>query len=239
MKTLLYILLFNVSALCFSQDPQLFENDWYLQKVIIDGMDYFPPSNSEIGTVNLEFVAHPNYYSMATYACSIISADVNDIDNEVIDISVFYIINDNCTLPETLTFEDLYFNSFYNWTVADQTFGYVIESGTGNTEMLTLTNQQGDTAIYGNYLLALENFKPPYFSIHPNPATNRLFVSSSTPSVTLKIKTYSIAGKLLSTQNVTKAKQASVDVSSLFSGIYFLQFEDEAGNTSIKKFVKQ
>ena len=77
------------------------------------------------------------------------------------------------------------------------------------------------------------------FSIHPNPVINRLFVSATTPSATLKIKTYTLTGKLISIQNAAMAKQASIDVSRLSSGIYFLQLEDEVGNTSIKKFVKK
>jgi len=239
MKALIYILLFNISAISFAQDPQLFENTWYLQKVVIDGVDYFPPSNSELETVNLEFVDHSNFYSMATYACSLISADVNDIDNQVIDIYDFYIIDGNCTLPETIAFEDLYFNDFYNWTVPDQIFGYVIESGAGNTEMLTLTNQQGDTAIYGNYLLAVENVDVPKFSLYPNPVKDKLFLTSTNNSIKLKIKIFNIAGKLLSTQNFKFEKQASIDVSQLATGIYFLNIQDENGNTEMKKIIKE
>ncbi|UCA57711.1 T9SS type A sorting domain-containing protein [Aequorivita iocasae] len=46
-------------------------------------------------------------------------------------------------------------------------------------------------------------------------------------------------GKLLSVQNVTLENQTSIDVSNLTSGIYFLNIEDENGNTTTKKFIKQ
>ncbi|QQX78185.1 T9SS type A sorting domain-containing protein [Aequorivita iocasae] len=48
-----------------------------------------------------------------------------------------------------------------------------------------------------------------------------------------------IEGKLLSVQNVTLENQTSIDVSNLTSGIYFLNIEDENGNTTTKKFIKQ
>lgn len=239
MKTFLYILLVGIGIKASAQDPRLFENTWYLHKVILDGTDHFPPSNSEIETVDLVFVDHPNYYSMATDICSMISADVNNINNQVIDIAVFYIINGNCTLPETLAFEDLYFNGFYRWTVTDQTFDYVIESGTGNTQLLTLANQLGDTAIYGNYILALENVDAPKYSFYPNPVKNELILNSEKTTVNLKVKIFNIEGKLIGAQTIDIHGQTSIDVSGLTSGIYFLNIEDESGNTTIKKFIKE
>ncbi len=41
MKRLKIVFLFLITSLsCYSQDPQLFNNTWYLQKVIIDDIDY-------------------------------------------------------------------------------------------------------------------------------------------------------------------------------------------------------
>ncbi len=77
------------------------------------------------------------------------------------------------------------------------------------------------------------------FSIYPNPAQNELFITSKNSSVNLKIKIYNLEGKLLSTKDIAFEKQVSIDVSNLTSGIYFLNIEDENGNTTIKKFIKQ
>ncbi|TXD70977.1 T9SS type A sorting domain-containing protein [Aequorivita lipolytica] len=77
------------------------------------------------------------------------------------------------------------------------------------------------------------------FSIHPNPAKNELFLTSTNTSGNLKIQTLNIQGKLLSTQNITLQNQPPLDVSRLKSGIYFLNIEDENGYTTTKKFIKE
>jgi|GEM_PF-411451 hypothetical protein len=77
------------------------------------------------------------------------------------------------------------------------------------------------------------------FSIHPNPAKNELFITAQNTTGNLKIKIFNIEGKLLSNQNIALTNQTSIDVSSLTSGIYFLNIEDKNSNTTIKKFIKQ
>ncbi|MCB0467305.1 MAG: T9SS type A sorting domain-containing protein [Aequorivita sp.] len=77
------------------------------------------------------------------------------------------------------------------------------------------------------------------FSIHPNPAKNELFITAQNTTENLKIKIFNIEGKLLSAQSITLQDQKAIDVSQLLSGIYFLNIEDENGNTTIKKFIKQ
>ncbi|HNP67894.1 MAG TPA: T9SS type A sorting domain-containing protein [Aequorivita sp.] len=77
------------------------------------------------------------------------------------------------------------------------------------------------------------------YSIHPNPAKNELFITAQNTTQNLKIKIFNIEGKLLSTQNITLQDQKAIDVSQLLSGIYFLNVEDESGNTTIKKFIKE
>ena len=77
------------------------------------------------------------------------------------------------------------------------------------------------------------------FSIHPNPAKNELFLNATNTTENLKIKIFNIEGKLLSTQTLAFENQISIDVSLLSGGIYFLNIEDENGNTTIKKVIKE
>ncbi len=77
------------------------------------------------------------------------------------------------------------------------------------------------------------------FSIHPNPAQNELFITAQNTTENLKIKIFNIEGKLLSAQNITLPDQKTINVSQLLNGIYFLNIEDENGNTTTKKFIKQ
>jgi hypothetical protein len=85
----------------------------------------------------------------------------------------------------------------------------------------------------------LNDNKAATYSIHPNPAKSELFITAQNTAGNLKVKIFNIEGKLLSTHNLEVANQNSIDVSSLTSGIYFLNIEDENGNTTTKKFIKQ
>ncbi len=76
------------------------------------------------------------------------------------------------------------------------------------------------------------------FSIHPNPAPNKLFLTSENTTGNLRIKIFNIEGKLLAKQSLEAAIKTSIDVSQLVSGIYFLNIEDESGNKTVKKFIK-
>jgi hypothetical protein len=104
---------------------------------------------------------------------------------------------------------------------------------------LVITSSSGDEAIYSNQLLSRNNFEISKFSIHPNPAKSELFITAQNTTENLKIKIFNIEGKLLSAQSITLQDQKAIDVSQLLSGIYFLNIEDENGNTTIKKFIKQ
>ncbi len=77
------------------------------------------------------------------------------------------------------------------------------------------------------------------FSIFPNPVKNELTILSNKEKENLKIKIFNIQGKLLNTQNLDFEKQASINVSSLANGIYFLNIEDENGSVKVKKFIKE
>ncbi len=85
----------------------------------------------------------------------------------------------------------------------------------------------------------LNDNKAATYSIHPNPAKSELFITAQNTTENLKIKIFNIEGKLLSNQTLEVANQTSIDVSNLKNGIYFLNIEDENGNTTIKKFIKQ
>ena len=237
MKLLLYILLFHVGTISFAQDPQLFENPWYLQKLIINGENYFPPHNSDVENILLGFSENPYY--IETSVCSGIATDINEIDNESFETHGFAIIPIDCTLQETFVFESRYFNDFFHWQVP-HTFGYVVEPRTNNTKVLTLTNQENNQAIYGDEALNVQYIEEVHFSLYPNPVKNDLIIATSNArSQNLTLKIFNIEGKLLSAQNVELTNQASINVSQLKSGIYFLNIEEENGNTAIKKFIKE
>ncbi len=74
------------------------------------------------------------------------------------------------------------------------------------------------------------------FNLFPNPAHNQLNIETN--KVTdMKIEVMDIFGKVVLTENY-KGSNASVNVSDLTAGVYFIKLSSE-GNTLTKKFVKE
>ncbi|WP_372752714.1 choice-of-anchor J domain-containing protein [Mariniflexile sp.] len=69
-------------------------------------------------------------------------------------------------------------------------------------------------------------------TIYPNPVKNTLSITGYDIQ---KITIFSINGKRILTQNTNTS---SIDVSTLKSGMYFVNIVDDKGNSAVKKFVK-
>ncbi len=239
MKKLIYILLFNISAICFAQDPQLFENEWYLYKITIDNVDYTPPN---LGDVDFNFhIFNENPYRLFTGYCDGIDVAVL-YDN----VDTTFLLEDNpnfligsCSFAESTTFNNQYFSIFYqNFAQAKNPFPYIITINDANKE-LRITNANGDSAFYGSSPLSVNENANTEFSIYPNPVKNDLLLNSNKKSGNLKIHIFNIVGKLLSNKTSNFKIQESIDVSNLSNGIYFLNIKDENGNIEVKKFIKE
>lgn len=236
MKTLLYIILFNISAITFAQDPQLFANEWYLQKVIIENLEYFPPNSNALGKAHFENSQISVGNDYCEYGLSgFIEYDAQSIFNFIEAV----VYGPTCGDPVVINYAGKHLSIYLGINnIPKNPFTYTIISENGLIT-LTVINIDNDKAIYTNENLSINDFDNSKISIHPNPAINEVYLSSVNVSGNLKIKIYNIEGQLLNAQNVSFENQASVDVSSLSNGIYFLNIEDINGNTTIKKFIKE
>src|SRR5690606_17731841 len=232
MKTVLYILMYSISTISYGQDPQLLENTWYLRNVIINGQDNFPPSNVELDYIPAIFTQDGFFTSVCNELLGFIEYE-NDTFNFPQSLETTLI---DCEYQINEDFEVIYFN-FYD-SAPGNLFNYTITTDSNDNKTLVVISNIGDQAIYGDHILSSQDFHKTQFFIHPNPVKNQLFLSSTNTTGTLKIKIFNIEGKLLSTQDVVPENQTSIDVSSLTSGIYFLNIEDQNSNTTIKKFIK-
>ncbi|MEH6763990.1 MAG: T9SS type A sorting domain-containing protein [Aequorivita antarctica] len=232
MKTLLYLLLFNISAISFAQDPQLFENDWYLYEVM----------SSDEGTLYDVSLISPSitpYLSISEDlsfngegACNSLSGVYEFLPpNDLSPISFTATTND-CGIQQHNFFENEYFGFIsggYWYTITPENTGRV----------LTLANAIFGYAIFKSYPLSTSDFQKNEFLLYPNPAKDKLFLSATNPTENLKVKIFNIEGKLLSNQEIELQNQTSIDVSNLSSGMYFLNIEDESGKMEVKKFIKE
>ena len=173
MKTIkILVLVLCASLSSYAQDPQLFENTWYLQKVIIDGQDNFPPINNEVPYVPL-FITVNN---LETSVCDSMSGSFVEINNDSFTVSDFNFLLIECSLQENIDFETLYFIDFFNALLQNNIYNYTIVSNTGNSKILTLTNNSGSQAIYGNEILSNQDFDISSFKVYPNPVKDKLFI---------------------------------------------------------------
>ncbi len=170
----------------YAQDPQLFENTWYLQNVIINGYNNYPPSNDEVEFVSVTFAEPDN---LNTYVCNTFDSELlfsNPNEFFIISYSISLIF---CNLQVNTDFEGIYFDIFFNEKTQDpytEPFIYDIVIN-GPQKTLTIINVNGDSAIYSNELLSIQELDNLSFEIYPNPVTNKLFISSIFDLTDIKI----------------------------------------------------
>lgn len=109
MKAIFYIVMFQIGALSFAQDPQLVGVDWYLHNLSIGGNNYIPPSNDEVNFVSLNFF-EPD--QMETMVCIVLSADVNFTGLDQFNLFNAGSTFDDCQIQANTDFEILYLDNF-------------------------------------------------------------------------------------------------------------------------------
>ena len=84
-------------------------------------------------------------------------------------------------------------------------------------------------------LLNTPQYSTSTVKLYPNPATDKLYISTANNTDIQKVTIYNLQGRqLLSAENVS----AAVDISSLAKGLYIVSVKTENGTTS-RKFIKQ
>lgn len=237
MKQLYFLIFLFTVSICSAQDPQLFENPWYLQKLNIDNTDYLPPNGGYPNSHT--FTENP--FKFSSSYCDAINVAVT-YDNQNTELSFedypLFLLG-FCTDQQLQNFNDDYFSILYqNSGEARNPFGYTITTN-GTINLLEITNPDGDIAYYSNEPLSISEFNVKQISIYPNPVKEKLILKSASKAENLNLKILNIEGKLLITKNLEFEKEISIDVSQLSKGIYFLNIEDKEGNKTIKKFIKE
>ena len=213
----------------YAQDPQLFENTWYLQKVVIDGETFFPPHNSEVSNVRLEI--WEDHFD--TVVCAILFGEISNVDNTSITAFAIGATLLDCNLQVNYIFEGIYFGFYGNLPV--QTFQYTIQPGANDDLLLTLTNDEGDLTYFGDVvILSIREINNLDVSIYPNPVKDILNIDYDPSDEIQSVDVYSLLGELV------KKKEHDInqlDLSSLNSGVYFLKIETVQGMLT-KKIIK-
>jgi hypothetical protein len=235
MKTILLFL--TAVTLSFAQNPELFSNEWHLEKMVIDDVDYPTPtqyehligfetqsgSASDFTLVGLNYCT--NYFSFI----GLIS------DDTILNLDGFFFNpgDDICDFSEnTLPYLGDVYILFQN----EGMINYVINE-VDNYKQLVLTNLDNNKLYFNNITLSQENFLfENTVSLYPNPVQNILNIENTASNLS-KIHIYDLNGRLL--QNyVLQTNEVSLDVSGLQSGVYLVVLENETGHQISRKIVK-
>ena len=287
MKKLLYILLFNISAISFAQTTNI--PDPIFEEALIDlGIDSDGTINGLVLTSDIETIINLNLDHRGI-------EDLTGLEDfsalEILDVTGNLLtvldVSNNIQLKELYCSSDAAgFNMVVSSLNLTNNNNLEILYGENLVFLETLNLKNGNNAILNITLpcefegvpceltelncitvddeVAATNDDPPYdswyiaadffysedcalgvssqvynaFSIHPNPAKNELFLNSNNNG-NLTLNIFNTTGKLLSTQKLELENQSSIAISQLATGIYFLNIQDENGNTTIKKFIKE
>ncbi len=154
-KLLLSLLISFFSFQGIAQDPQLFENDWYLQRVKMGLENHWPPNSITepvTGTIEFDEIEDVVYISYCDGVAPMINYDpienIFSLEDEPI------ILIGDCIEPENTDFALVYFSIFYEQSphLAKNPFSYTITTRNSGVLDLIIENIEGHRAYYINDL---------------------------------------------------------------------------------------
>ncbi len=228
---LLFTLLFFSNAI-MAQDPELINNEWFLEKVVISGTEVFPPVNEELPNVPLFFEDSAGLGVVFwSFVCNALNGiPTFDGTNSFIFTELSQTLG-NCYDPTNSPFESQYFQFYFSNEISEPYIYEITDEGDGKRSM-TITVQNGDIAYYQNALLGIEDNSFTAIKIFPNPASNQLNINASQPLE--RIEMYSVSGKFIMSETDFSNP---IDISKLPSGLYFIKISSKNGILT-KKFIK-
>ncbi|MBA3987412.1 MAG: T9SS type A sorting domain-containing protein [Flavobacteriales bacterium] len=224
----------------YAQNPELYNSDWYLEKVIINNDHYYINDyTTYTGTISFNEIEE----SVDVFLCEFddFQANTDFINNTSFEISNVLLnpFFGDCAYFDgggSLVFFNLYFDIYLeDFEIAKNPFTYDITI-VNSYSQLTIENADGDRAVYNSVLLSTNTFTQENFTISPNPAKEVLDITTRF-SEAFTGRVYDMTGKLLQSQ-VFDVTQNQMDVEKLKPGVYFVFFESKTGERVSKKFVK-
>ena len=216
----------------------MIENTWYLEKFIVDDVEYYPPNNEEVSPNDIQLMITENF--LTTYSgCNELSGSiVFHPEENYFECSEggFSVTLAECQYEENNQFEYDYFGFFQNFTdgVLDPYYYEIISEG--ESLRLMVTNSLGSKAYYNNtYLSTSEVSNLDFLNFQLVFYNNDLIIQSS-KSIAKSIFIYDLNGRLILT--VDELANQRINVGSLRKGVYIVKVVDVDGNISTYKVRK-
>lgn len=229
------IALFLIALLGFTaqaQDPELIDNNWYVDYIIVNGVTYESPiPGFPLINTNLDFY---------TDNCAAVLDP--DSDSFFAEISYDPVLDEvtmtemGITLPGCYNYCDFapfYWDFLYGDGIESH-FTYEITSNTDGTKGLQITHDSGDIGVYNNFPpLGINDHQKLIATIYPNPVSDIVHIITDEENVE-KYQIYDLTGKTVGTSSLIGT---SIDVSYVRQGVYFLEISSKNA-TGIYKIVK-
>ncbi len=230
MKKLLIILLFAAPFKSFAQDPDLFQ-DWYVNVLESESFGFLFASDVEpaiVPTLSISSGGGDTILINGFAGCNEFTATyIYDSDFEELNY-VGFTIGDIVCEESIMYWENNMTNFFvdtlYVWPIVKDSDGQILRIFNFIFESIGATN----------YILNSPDSEKVKLVIFPNPTQETIsWDAASNGAVNVRI--YSALGKLV--KNVA-TNVNSIDVSTLSSGLYFIELQDDQA-ISRAKFIKQ
>lgn len=239
-KIIYFIAFSSIFSLVYSQD-ELVENTWYLEKLVINNNEIFPPISDEFDHVKLSFqefvIEEGTTYFFDSKVCSPITGTIINMDPTLFSFFDISCCNDGetCSEIENINFENLYVNFYVNYFEHD--FLYSINPNEDGSKILIIQNEVNDQAIYTNNLMTVSYIDKLNFKFYPNPVKDKLTFENPNLKIT-SVKLRDSSGKLVLTEKISTTR-AELNLSSIPTGIYFILFEENGKTIETKKIIKK
>jgi heat shock protein HslJ len=235
MKSIFTILFLMTCTYCFGQDSRLFENGWYLNTLIINGTEYFPPlPNYEVQYARIQFDEQGKRI-IPSYCNGLSGPSTYQTNANTFSISSSTTTLRYCEAEEIRDFETKYFNFFIE-NIPTGIFTYtILESGENKKLTIGINN---NSAVYTNKVItSVKDIKVKDFSVYPNPAKDDLTIKCENKNFNNgEVEIYDNFGKLSVIENI-ESFPATINVEKLPAGIYLLKIKSEKSMIT-KKFIK-
>lgn len=239
MKLAYYILAFVfVGLLTKAQQFDIYNHTWYLQKLVnTNGNVSLAPNNTEVSSVIITFSDREmhtfvvdNFYGFKMGGNAATSATL------LYDEFYYPSTTNNCQISENCVFQNDYY--FFLGAYGGYPMNYEIINE-ANYLKLTLTDTNGNKAIYFSETLTVIEENLNEIKIYPNPVLTTLFIPSKLDTVTFNI--FDSQGKVVFQKTKSKNKMEQVfkiDFSGFINGIYFLNIIDKK-NSKTYQIIKK
>ncbi|HZH70704.1 MAG TPA: T9SS type A sorting domain-containing protein, partial [Flavobacteriaceae bacterium] len=198
----------------YAQDPELFEHTWYFVTGELDGEIFFQHPEEHIIEVNFSndeiFLCYPSCDECYSNYVKI------TVDSFIVsEIEPWIVLIGDCNPPQN-EFIDVH-NSvyFFSHESSKKTFTYTIDT-VDDYYQLTITNGDGDWAVYNSVYLSINDFFKDSFTLYPNPVKETLNINNSSNQAVRAI-IYGLNSKLLQSHAIENNTTA-LDVKSLNQG---------------------